>query len=114
MNIAWIITTYLLLLLFISCICTYCIISIIRYIRKRKTKGQIQQWDVVIPKPESQVQLHCGTGMYKMATVVSADPFILVSLEGDMRWNNHKKDNFLTLRRANTTEIINADRRKHK
>jgi hypothetical protein len=30
--------------------------------------------------------LHCGSGVYECAVVVSVDPFVLVSQEGDMLW----------------------------
>ena len=47
---------------------------------------------VVIPKPG--VELHCGFQMYSHAVVATVDPFVLVSSNGDMRWNNHSPDDF--------------------
>jgi len=31
--------------------------------------------------------LHCGSGIYPFAICISADPLVLVSEEGDMRWS---------------------------
>ena len=41
--------------------------------------------DVVRPIPP--MLLRCGCGSYDDAVVVSVDPFVLVSREGDMRWS---------------------------
>lgn len=44
----------------------------------------------------SEYGLHCGSGSYDWACVVSLNPLILVSEEGDMRWD-HKEADKLTV-----------------
>jgi hypothetical protein len=41
--------------------------------------------DIALPIFHSQ--LHCGSGIYARAIVVSVDPFVLVSESSDMRWS---------------------------
>jgi predicted RNA methylase len=43
--------------------------------------------DVVIPRDRQTTELACGCGRYNCAIVASIDPFVLVSVEGDMRWS---------------------------
>lgn len=49
--------------------------------------------------------LHSGAGAYQSAVVVSVDPFVLVSLGGDMLWNaTVERRHFCPLRKATTDE----------
>jgi hypothetical protein len=72
--------------------------------------------DLVRP---SQVVLHCGSGIYDRAVVVSLDPFVLISELGDMRWNNHIQRGFMHCGKAsdeamaNVTNRIERDKREH-
>ena len=42
--------------------------------------------DIVTYTPASRRTLHCGSGIYPSAVVVRIEPLVLVSHEGDMRW----------------------------
>lgn len=43
--------------------------------------------DQVEPDPtKTNYIFHCGTGRYATAVVVSLDPFVMVSLSGEMMW----------------------------
>lgn len=46
----------------------------------------LERGDLVIPKDPHDV-LHCGSGVYPYAFVVSVDPFVLISESGDMVWS---------------------------
>ena len=51
--------------------------------------------NIVEPTKESGFILHCGTGTYKDAVVISSEPFILTSRESDMKWQaTIKKEDF--------------------
>jgi len=51
--------------------------------------------NIVEPTKESGFILHCGTGCYKDAVVISSEPFILTSRESDMKWQaTIKKEDF--------------------
>jgi hypothetical protein len=52
--------------------------------------------DKVIPI-DSKCVLHCGTGTYPHAICVSVEPFILISEEGDMRWDKQKIQDYTSL-----------------
>lgn len=44
--------------------------------------------------------LACGSGVYTHAFVVSVEPFVLVSAEGDMMWERQKPTSFVALCQA--------------
>jgi len=47
----------------------------------------VEVGDLVEPDPNQTNDIfHCGTGRYATAVVVSLDPFIMVSLSGEMMW----------------------------
>lgn len=53
--------------------------------------------------------LHCGSGWYDEAVVVSLDPFILISTGGDMKWQSTIKiEDFVHVGKADTEELRNA------
>lgn len=41
--------------------------------------------------------LHCSTGTYTHAIVVSEHPFVMTSEDGTMRWDNLKREDFKVL-----------------
>lgn len=49
--------------------------------------------DIVCPKPNGRYLLVSGMTWYEDAVVVSSKPFILVSREGDMRWQTTVRKN---------------------
>ncbi len=55
--------------------------------------------DIVVPKTNEPL-LYCGTGIYKCAIVANLDPFVLVSMEGDMLWGDINKDDVEALGKA--------------
>ncbi len=62
--------------------------------------------DIVQVKDSSRYVLRCGSGSYCEAVVVSVDPFILVSIEADMRWKaTIRKEDFEVIGQA-TDEIL--------
>lgn len=58
---------------------------------------KFQVGDMVDYHPELKRQgyyLRCGSGTYPCAVVASVDPFILISMEGDMRWSREDHEQF--------------------
>lgn len=57
--------------------------------------------DVMVPRegPYSGY-LACGSGTYTHAILVSVDPFVMVSEEGDMQWNCATPSNYVALCQA--------------
>lgn len=58
--------------------------------------------------------LFCGTGIYDKAIVAQADPLVLVSEAGDMRWGPRTRidpDNLVVIGQATDDMMINVDRR---
>ncbi len=65
--------------------------------------------DVVEVKDSSSFVLSCGSGKYGTAIVISLNPFVLVSMLGDMRWENTIKiTDFVTVRKATGGEMARA------
>ena len=54
----------------------------------------MQVGNVVIPK--NGTFLRSGNAQYNAAVIISIEPFILVSFQGDMKWSSHKSENFTT------------------
>lgn len=46
----------------------------------------VEVGSLVAPKSESNFVLHCGTGTYDKAVVLSVNPFILSSEDSTMKW----------------------------
>lgn len=61
--------------------------------------------DVVIPKPNSGIVLHCGTGCYTHAIVASINPFVIISVDGSMRWDTENISNYISLCKADNKII---------
>lgn len=73
----------------------------------------MRKWDVVVRKDGGF--LHSGCERYCSATVLSLQPFVLVSYLGDMRWSaTVKVEDFKPYRRASIRERWNAWLRRHK
>ncbi len=68
-------------------------------------------YDVVVPLDQDHYVLASGSNAYRYATVVSVDPFVLISSEGDMRWDMQEPQDFVRLRDATKQEISNAKTR---
>jgi hypothetical protein len=69
-------------------------------------------FDIVQPTKKSGFQLHCGCGSYPHAVVLMLHPFILASVEGDMRWyDTVTPKDFEVVRRATRSEKKNANSR---
>lgn len=65
--------------------------------------------DIVRPKRNSGFVLHSGCSWYEEAVVISTSPLILLSLEGDMRWEaTVKPEYFEVVRDADRKVMINA------
>jgi hypothetical protein len=67
--------------------------------------------DVVIPARGSYwaVSLHSGCSRYPCAIVASMDPFVLVSVDGDMRWSlTVQESDFVALCQASTEVVQRA------
>ena len=60
---------------------------------------------VVIAKDISKFMFHSGSGMYSHAIVVSLDPLILVSEQGDMRWSLVNPDDIAPIGRADDKTV---------
>lgn len=60
--------------------------------------------DVVIPTNDTQLFIY-GCGRHTHAICVSVDPLILISDQGDTRWNNIDKDDIITLCKADADVI---------
>jgi hypothetical protein len=57
--------------------------------------------------------LRSGCGHYPEAVCISEEPFILVSLQGDMRWESTvNADNFTSVRPATKEEMEIANTRR--
>lgn len=54
----------------------------------------IKSRDVVRPILFGGGDLVCGSGRYSRAVVLSTQPFVMVSEQGDMKWTQQKIDNF--------------------
>ena len=68
--------------------------------------------NIVKPTKESGFVLACGSGWYSEAVVISEDPFILTSLESDMRWESTiKKENFEVIGEATKAMLKKCNRR---
>lgn len=50
--------------------------------------------DIVVSKDEKVFKLHSGCQSYAYAIVTSLEPFVLMSLEGDMMWDTTIKPEF--------------------
>ena len=61
--------------------------------------------DLVKPTKESNFILRSGASYYLDAVIVSMEPFVLVSWETDMLWNETNKKDFIVKRPA-PTEIF--------
>lgn len=59
---------------------------------------------VVRPKNERD-PLHCGSGQYLEAIVISMEPFIMVSEGTDMRWSTWTPDRVYAVRMASSTTL---------
>ncbi len=55
--------------------------------------------------------LHCGSGIYKDAVVVSTDPFILISQCGDMQWSCRDPEDFRVVGTASKEARIEVNAR---
>ena len=59
--------------------------------------------DVMVPlEGPSSGYLCCGSGEYTHAILVSVDPFVMVSEEGDMVWYNATPSNYVALCQAHS------------
>jgi hypothetical protein len=57
--------------------------------------------DVMTPvKGPHSGLLACGSGIYTHAILVSAEPFVMVSEEGDMLWGSQRSADFVALCQA--------------
>lgn len=62
---------------------------------------------IVKPTKESGYVLACGSGWYSEAVVISDEPFILTSIEADMKWQaTIKKENFELIGNVNE-DVLN-------
>jgi hypothetical protein len=72
----------------------------------------LQVGDVVMP--DDGDVLRSGSSWYDHAVVISIDPLVLVSIEGDMRWESTIKDrHFSVIGVASPTILRNALERIH-
>lgn len=68
--------------------------------------------NIVKPTTESGFVLACGCGCYDKAVVISETPFVLTSLESDMRWEfTIKKEYFDVVGEADEATLENCSRR---
>lgn len=68
---------------------------------------------IIVPKSFENTPLHSGSGYYSHGICVSADPFVLVSEEGDMLWTQLDPNQFCQLGMADDKVIkIAKDRYK--
>lgn len=62
---------------------------------------------IVKPTKESGYVLACGSGWYSEAVVISDEPFILTSIEANMKWQaTIKKENFEVIGNVNE-DVLN-------
>lgn len=75
----------------------------------------MQVGDVMVPRegPESGY-LCCGSGTYTHAILVSVEPFVMVSQEGDMMWTCATPSNYVALCRAHPDDAKAAFDRFHR
>ena len=68
--------------------------------------------NIVKPTKESGFILACGSGWYSEAVVISEEPFVLTSLESDMRWESTiKKEDFEVIGKADKATMKKCNRR---
>ena len=68
--------------------------------------------NIVKPTKESGFILACGSGWYSEAVVISEEPFVLTSLESDMRWESTiKKEDFQVIGEADKATFKKCNRR---
>lgn len=67
---------------------------------------------IVKPTKESGYVLRSGCGAYNAAVVISEDPFILTSIESDMKWQaTIKKEYFEVIGQADKAILAKCKRR---
>lgn len=74
----------------------------------------MQIGDIVVSKDNERDPLRSGCEYYDKAVCVQAEPFTLVSLGGDMRWNNRNKEQHAVVGRASKTQLAVCMQRLHK
>lgn len=68
--------------------------------------------NIVKPTSESGFILASGCGRYSEAVVISEEPFVLTSLESDMRWESTiKKEDFEVIGEADNSTLKKCNRR---
>lgn len=68
--------------------------------------------NIVKPTKESGFYLVSGGQWYDEAVIISLEPFVLTSLESDMRWEyTIKKENFEVIGNVDETILENCSRR---
>jgi hypothetical protein len=82
-----------------------------RYVSsERKTFNEVLRLrvgDIVMPAPgQTRFSLHCGTGFYSQAIVVSVYPLVLVSEAGDMRWSHVNACDIRAIETADNTTLL--------
>jgi uncharacterized protein CbrC (UPF0167 family) len=62
---------------------------------------ELEVGNIVMPTVESKYHLHSGSSSYDSAVVISVKPFVLASVEADMRWEaTIKKEDFVVIANA--------------
>lgn len=73
-------------------------------------EANMKKGDVVIPA-NNQVVLACGSGIYTHAICVSVEPYVMISEEGDMRWDKEDPWDYIALCRADAKIVKVAMKR---
>lgn len=79
-----------------------------------KSNFNFKRGDLVMPSIASSTVLVSGSNMYDYAMVLFNDPFILVSEDGDMRWDNHFRIDFKKTGRASIWTYLRCWLRRRK
>ena len=75
-------------------------------------KQAIEFGSIVKPTDESGFFLRSGCENYQEAVVISMDPFVLTSLESDMRWQHTiKREYFYVVGQADESTLAKCMRR---
>lgn len=72
---------------------------------------EMEVGSIVESKDPNGNPLHCGSGSYGAAVVVQLEPFIMVSMSGDMRWSTRKKDEQQVIGKATPSVLAIAMKR---
>ena len=65
----------------------------------------------LVNDPNEPKRLHCGSGIYPHAVVMSLQPFILVSESSDMKWTQQQPDGLVKVGKADEKTIKRCMRR---